>query len=64
MQLYVYSGKLILAATYLRRVRIDGGSYAAASTQVSTVVTPPASAAQHLGVKKRRGLGSLLWEEY
>jgi hypothetical protein len=36
----VYSGKLILAAIYLRRVGIDGRSYAAAPTQVSTVVTP------------------------
>jgi hypothetical protein len=44
--LKVNSSKLILAVMYLRRVEIDGRSYAAASTQVSTVVTPPAPAAQ------------------
>jgi hypothetical protein len=35
---------------YLRRVEIDGRSYEAAPTQVSTVVTPPAPAALSLGV--------------
>ena len=44
MPLNVYGGKLNLAAMYLRRVEIDGRSYAAASTQVSAVVTPPAAA--------------------
>jgi hypothetical protein len=54
IRLSVYSGKLILAAMYLRRVGIDGRSYAAAPTQVSKVVTPPAPAAQNLGVGLRR----------
>jgi len=36
----MYSGKLIFAAMYLRRAGIDGRSYAAAPTQVSTVATP------------------------
>jgi hypothetical protein len=39
---------------YLRRVGIDGRSYAAAPTQVSTVFTPPALAAKNLGVGLRR----------
>jgi hypothetical protein len=43
---YMCSGKFILASVCLRRVGIDGRSYAAASTQVSTVVTPIAPAAQ------------------
>jgi hypothetical protein len=34
------SGKLILAATHLRRVRVVGRCFAAAPTHVSTVVTP------------------------
>jgi hypothetical protein len=38
---------------YLRRVEIVGRSYAAASTQVPTVVAPPAPAAQILGVGLR-----------
>jgi hypothetical protein len=42
---YVYSGKLIFAAMTLRRVGIDGRSYAASPTQVSTAVTPLAPAA-------------------
>ena len=41
----------------LRRVGIDGRSCAAARTPVSTVVTPPAPAAQNLGVKKGGGFG-------
>jgi hypothetical protein len=40
----VYSGKLILAAMYLRRVEIDGSSDAAAATLVLTNFTPPAAA--------------------
>ena len=40
---------------YFWRVGIDGRSYTAAPTQVSTVVTPPAPAAQHLGVKTKKG---------
>jgi hypothetical protein len=51
----VYSAKFIFAAMYLRRVGIESRSYAAAPTQVSTVVTPPAPAAQNLGVKKGWG---------
>jgi hypothetical protein len=39
----------------LRRVGIESRSYAAAPTQVSTVVTPPVPAAQSLGVKKNGG---------
>jgi hypothetical protein len=55
MRLYVYSGKLILAAMFLWRVGIDGRSYAAAPTQGSTVVTPPAPAVAHyLGIGLRR----------
>jgi hypothetical protein len=50
----MYSGKLILAAMYLRRVGIDGRSYAAAPTQVSTVVKLPAPAAQKLGLDLRQ----------
>jgi hypothetical protein len=55
MRLNVYSGKLILAAIYLRKVGIKCRSYAAAPTKVSTVVTPPTPAAQNLGVKKAGG---------
>jgi hypothetical protein len=46
----VYSGKLILAAIYLRRIEIEFRSYAAAPTQVSKAVTPPAPAEKNLGV--------------
>jgi hypothetical protein len=52
--LYLYSGKLILAAIYLRRVRVAGRIFAADApplTLVSTAITPPAPAAQ----KSRRG---------
>jgi hypothetical protein len=55
MRLYVYIGKLVLAAMCLRRVEIENRSYAAAPTQVSTVATPPAPAAHSLGVKKGGG---------
>jgi hypothetical protein len=54
-RLYVYSGKLTIAAMYLRRVGIKGRSYSALPTQVSAVVTPHAHAAQNLGVKKGGG---------
>jgi hypothetical protein len=54
MRLYVYSGKLSLAAMYLRRVGIDGRSYAPGPTQVSTVVMLPALEAQNLGLGLRR----------
>jgi hypothetical protein len=49
-RLYLHSGKLSLAAMYLRRARVIGRSYAAALTHLSTAVTPPASAAQNLRV--------------
>jgi hypothetical protein len=55
MLLHVFIGKFALAAMYLRRVEIDGSSYAAAPTQVSTVAAPPAPAAKNLGVKKGGG---------
>jgi|AntAceMinimDraft_1070359.scaffolds.fasta_scaffold173224_2 hypothetical protein len=50
----VYSGKFILAARSIKRVGIDGRSYAALPTKVSTIATPPARAAQNLGVGLRR----------
>jgi hypothetical protein len=56
-QLYMHSGKKTLAAIYLRRVRVAGRSSActaASLAHVSTVVTPPATAAQHLGMGLRR----------
>jgi hypothetical protein len=53
-RLYLRSGKLIVAATYLRRVRFAGRTFAAALMHVSRVVTPPAPAAKHLGVDLRR----------
>ena len=50
----MYSGgKLILAATCHRRDEIDDRSYAAAPTQVSTVVTLPEPAVLNLGVGLR-----------
>jgi len=51
----VHSGEFALAAMYLRRVEIDGRSYAAARTQVSTVAMPPAVAAHNIGVGPCRG---------
>jgi hypothetical protein len=54
IRLYVYNCKLSLTAISLRRVEIDCRSHAAAPTQVSTVVTPPAPAARNLGVGLRR----------
>ena len=45
--LYVNTGKSILAAIYLRRIRVAGRIFAAAPTQVSTVVTPPVPAAKN-----------------
>jgi hypothetical protein len=44
-QLYLYSGRVALAAMYLRRVPVAGRAFAAALTHVSTFVTPPAPAA-------------------
>jgi hypothetical protein len=57
MRLYLDSGKLIFAAMYLWRVSIESRCYAAAPTQVSTLVSPPAPAAHNLGVKKGGGCG-------
>jgi hypothetical protein len=45
--LYVFSEKSVLAVMYLRRVEINGRSYAAALMQVSSAVTPPVHAAQN-----------------
>jgi hypothetical protein len=45
-RLHLYSGKVTLAATYLRRVRVVGRSFAEALAHVSNYVTPPASAAK------------------
>jgi hypothetical protein len=42
---------------YFRRVGIDGRNYPAAPTHVSTAATPPAPAAEKLGVKKRGRCG-------
>jgi hypothetical protein len=53
-RLYVNSGNLILTANYLRRVRVVGRSFAAATTFFLTVVTPSAPAAQSLAVSPRR----------
>jgi hypothetical protein len=55
MRLYMHNCKSILAAMYPRQIGLDDRSYAAAPAQVSTVVTPPAPAAQNIGVKKKRG---------
>jgi hypothetical protein len=52
--IYLYSEKLILAAMNLRRVGIDGRSYAAApTTQILTL----APAEQYLGMQKGGGGG-------
>jgi len=51
---HLYSGKVTLAAMYLRRVRVAGCSFEAALSHLSTVVTPPAPVAQDLGVGLRR----------
>jgi hypothetical protein len=50
IRLNVCSGKLILAAMRIRRVEVDGRSYAAAPTHVSTYVTLPEPAAKNLGI--------------
>jgi hypothetical protein len=57
VRLHLYSGKFILAAMYLRRVGINGSSYAATPTQVSPVVAPPVPAAQISACKKAGGEG-------
>ena len=47
---------------YLQRVRVVGRAIAAALAHVSTVVTPPAPAAQNLGVGLKRPLpGAGVW---
>jgi hypothetical protein len=57
-RLYLNSGKVSLAAIYLRRIFVACRSYAAGApplTHVSTVFTPPsAPAAQNLGVGLQR----------
>jgi hypothetical protein len=52
--LHLNSGNLTLAAIYLRRVQVPGRSFAAALTNLSTVVTLPAHAAQSLCAGLRR----------
>jgi hypothetical protein len=56
-RLYLNIGKLTLAAMYLRRVRVADRSFAAGAPTPAVfyaVLTPPAPAAQHLGVGFRR----------
>ena len=53
-RLYLCSGKIAHSAMYLRRAPVVGRSFAAALTRFSVVVTPPAPAAQNLGVSLRR----------
>jgi hypothetical protein len=58
-RLYLYSGKLTLAAMYLKRVRVVGCGFAVGApplTHVLTVLTPPAPATQNLTVGLRRPL--------
>jgi hypothetical protein len=58
-RLYLFSGKVTLAAVYHRRVRVVCRSFAAGASplaHVCTVVTPPAPAAQNFSV----GLGDSL----
>ena len=50
IRLYLYSGKLILAATYLRRAFVDGHSLAAGAPALAHVC-----AAGAYGTKPRRG---------
>ena len=52
-RLYLFSGKVALAAVYLRRARIVGRIFAEALTHVSTVVTPPAPASNKFSVGLR-----------
>jgi hypothetical protein len=47
-RVYLYSGKVPLAALYLLRARVVGHSFAAALIYVSTVVTPPALRRLHM----------------
>jgi hypothetical protein len=49
-RLYVHSGMVAIAAKYLRRARVVGRCFAATPAHLSTVDTPPAPAAQELGV--------------
>jgi len=62
IQLYLYSGKLILAATFLRRVFVDGHSLAAGAPALTHVCTVGAC-----GTKLRSGPpaaqpGADLWQ--
>jgi hypothetical protein len=54
-RLYLISGKVAIAAMYLRRVRVAGRSFAAALTYFSTAVTPRGHAACACGRKLRHG---------
>ena len=58
IRLYLYSGKLILAATYYRRVFVDGRSLAAGALALAHVCTVGAC-----GIKPRRGPPAALPEE-
>jgi hypothetical protein len=49
-----YIGKITLAVMCIRKVRVLGCCFAAAVAHLSTVVMPPAPAAQDLGVGLRR----------
>jgi hypothetical protein len=53
-RLYLYSGKVAIAAMYLRRARVAGRSFAAALRHRSNAATPPAPAAENIGVGFRR----------
>jgi hypothetical protein len=44
-RLYLHSGKVTLAAIFLRRTRGVGRSFTAALTHLSTIVSPPSPAA-------------------
>jgi hypothetical protein len=55
IRLYLYSGKLILAATYLRRVFVDGRSFAAGAPALTYVFTVGACS-----TKPRRGSSAAL----
>jgi hypothetical protein len=60
--LYLYSVKETFAVMYRRRVRADGRSFAAVLSRVSKICTPPAPAAQNLGVGLQRPLpGTDVW---
>jgi hypothetical protein len=49
-RLYLHKGKMSLALMYLRKYRVASRSLAALLAHASTAVTPPAHAAQYLGM--------------